>query len=164
MSLAVAPSGDYVFSGGVDSTIRCWVMPSPNVDPYDAYEPSVLGSTLSGHADAVWGLSYHGPKQQLLSCSADGTVKLWKPSNRTQPLVRTFGASAGEDRVPTSVDWIYSDPAHMVAAYNNAACIIYDLETGKPVIKLDTVMMIILLSKMNLVNSLSIIRSRPRWA
>lgn len=92
-----------------------------------------------GHADAVWGLSYHGPKQQLLSCSADGTVKLWKPSNRTQPLLKTFGSN-DDGKVPTSVDWIYSDPSHMVAAYSNAACIIYDIESGKPLIKLDTVL------------------------
>lgn len=137
LCLAVAPTGDFIFSGGMDTTIRCWVMPSPNVDPYDPFEPSVLANTLNGHADAVWGVSYHGQKQQLLSCSADGTVKLWKPSNPTQPLLRTFGG--GESRVPTSIDWILVDPNHMVAAYDNSACIIYDIETGKPVIKLDTV-------------------------
>ena len=27
---------------------------------------------------------------------------------------------------------------HMVAAYNNAECVIYDIETGNPTIKLDT--------------------------
>ena len=37
LSLAIASSGDFCFSGGIDSTIRVWSMPSPNVDPYDSY-------------------------------------------------------------------------------------------------------------------------------
>ena len=37
LSLAIASSGDLVFSGGIDSTIRVWNMPSPGVDPYDCY-------------------------------------------------------------------------------------------------------------------------------
>ena len=48
LSLDVAPAGDYVFSGGQDSTIRVWNMPNPNIDPYDAYDPSVLAATLTG--------------------------------------------------------------------------------------------------------------------
>ena len=40
--------------------------------------------------------------------------------------------------MPTSVDWVKDDHSHMVAAYNNADCVIYDIETGNPVIKLDT--------------------------
>ena len=37
LSLAVAPDGDYCFSGGIDTTIRCWNMPHSTVDPYDSY-------------------------------------------------------------------------------------------------------------------------------
>ena len=48
LSLDVAPAGDYVFSGGQDSTIRVWNMPNPNIDPYDAFDPSVLAATLTG--------------------------------------------------------------------------------------------------------------------
>ena len=48
LSLEVAPAGDYIFSGGQDSTIRVWNMPNPNIDPYDAFDPSVLATTLSG--------------------------------------------------------------------------------------------------------------------
>ena len=40
--------------------------------------------------------------------------------------------------MPTSVDWVKDDLSHMVAAYTNADCVIYDIETGNPVIKLDT--------------------------
>lgn len=140
LSLDVAPAGDYVFSGGQDSTIRVWNMPNPNIDPYDAFDPSVLATTLTGHTDCVWDLSYHGSRGQLLSCGADGTVKLWSPSAHSSPLLKTFtsDASGGRGLVPTSVDWVYDDSTHLVAGYNSGACIIYDIETGKSVIKLDS--------------------------
>ena len=54
LSLDVAPAGDYVFSGGQDSTIRVWNMPNPNIDPYDAFDPSVLASTLTGKSFSFW--------------------------------------------------------------------------------------------------------------
>lgn len=137
LSLAIASAGDLLFSGGLDATVRCWNMPSASVDPYDAFEPSVLAATLLGHQDAVWGLAHHAQRQQLLSCSADGTVKLWSPLNKTQPLLSTF-VGGEECGVPTSVDWVREDPTHMVAGYDSGACVIYDVESGKPVIKLDT--------------------------
>jgi WD40 repeat protein len=91
-----------------------------------------------GHTDAVWGLSYHGPRGQLLSCSADGFVKLWSPSPTAHtPLLKTFG-SEQPGLLPTSVDWVYDEPTHLVAGYSSGAAIIYDIDTGKQVIKLDT--------------------------
>ena len=98
--------------------------------------PSVLVATLRGHTDAVWSLAYNTSRQQLLSASSDGTVKLWSPVNKTQSLLRSFEREAA---MPTSVDWVKDDQSHMVAAYTNADCVIYDIETGNPVIKLDTV-------------------------
>jgi len=135
LSLAIASSGDLCFSGGIDSTIRVWNMPNPSVDPYDCFDPSVLAATLRGHTDAVWSLAYNTSRQQLLSASSDGTVKLWSPVNKTQSLLRSFEREAA---MPTSVDWVKDDQSHMVAAYTNADCVIYDIETGNPVIKLDT--------------------------
>lgn len=37
----------------------------------------MLRGALSGHSDSVWGLVYSSAHQRLLSCSADGTVRLW---------------------------------------------------------------------------------------
>ncbi len=45
---------------------------------------------LDGHTDAVWQLAISGHK--LLSCSADGTVRLWDPS-LTEPLQSTFNSN-----------------------------------------------------------------------
>lgn len=157
----MAPDGDYCFSGGIDTTIRCWNMPHSTVDPYDSYDPNVLAATLTGHTDGVWSLAYLGGNhQQLLSASADGTVKLWSPISKSsastvgpQQLVKTFGyspssaSSTNEDGststnthnvVPTAIDWVYEDPSHMVAGYTNAACIIYDIETGKSIVRMET--------------------------
>lgn len=37
LSLAMTSSGEQCFSGGIDSTIQWWNIPSSNVDPYDTY-------------------------------------------------------------------------------------------------------------------------------
>lgn len=139
LSLAISPAGDFLFSGGVDASIRVWKMPSINVDPYDSYEPSTLFASLVEHTDAVWGLSFHLARQQLLSCSADGTVKLWAPAQgASNALVKSFGeAEFGSHGSPTSVDWVYEDPSRMVVAFEDAACIIVDIESGKTVTSLD---------------------------
>ena len=118
--------------------------------------PKVLESTLTGHSDAVWSLSYLGSRKELLTASADGTVKLWSvgigestglPGFIQPPLLKTFGSTAdsaaaadvpASTSAPASVDWVRVDPAHFVAGYTNAACVIYDVETGKQVVKLDT--------------------------
>ena len=42
------------------------------------------------------------------------------------------------DGTPTSVDFVRDDPNRMVTSYTSAACIVFDLETGQPVTRLDT--------------------------
>ena len=67
-------------------------------------------------------------------------------SGDKQQLLKTFGSSCSTDgggggqdgSVPSSVDWVRVDPAHFVAGYVNANAVIYDIETGKQVVKLDT--------------------------
>ncbi|TNM95718.1 hypothetical protein fugu_016801 [Takifugu bimaculatus] len=110
-------SGEQCFSGGLDATIQWWNIPSSNVDPYDTYDPSVLAGSWTGHTDAVWGLAYSGIKNLLLSCSADGTVKLWNPTEKS-PCISTFNTNR-EYGIPTSVDFNGCDPAHMVVSFNS---------------------------------------------
>uniref|UniRef100_A0A8D0A1U0 Striatin-3 n=1 Tax=Sander lucioperca TaxID=283035 RepID=A0A8D0A1U0_SANLU len=116
LSLTMTSSGEQCFSGGIDSTIQWWNIPSSNVDPYDTYDPSVLAGSWLGHTDAVWGLAYSGIKNRLLSCSADGTVKLWNPTEKN-PCISTFNTNK-EHGIPTSVDFNGCDPAHMVTSQN----------------------------------------------
>jgi WD40 repeat protein len=55
-------------------------------------DASVLHSRITGHSNAVWGLTINGSK--MLSCSADGTVKLWDTENNTG-LLNTFSLENG---------------------------------------------------------------------
>ncbi|KAM8833391.1 striatin-3 isoform 2-T2 [Synchiropus picturatus] len=129
LSLAMTSSGEQCFSGGLDSTIQWWNIPSSNVDPYDTYDSSVLAGTWTEHSDAVWGLAYSGIKSRLLSCSADGTVKLWNPQEK-KPCISTFNSNR-EHGTPTSVDFNGCDPAHMVVSFNSGDVVVYDLETSQ---------------------------------
>lgn len=88
-------TGNNCFSGGVDGKIHCWSLPPANIDPYDSYDPSLLSQTLTGHTDAVWGLSMCHSRSQLLSVSADGTVKLWSPSSKV-PLLHIYTSEQGK--------------------------------------------------------------------
>lgn len=87
-------AGNRCYSGGLDGNIHCWTLPSANIDPYDSYEPSVLSHTLTGHTNAVWGLSMYHLRPTMLSFSADGTVKLWAPQ-APQPLLNTYVSEQG---------------------------------------------------------------------
>ncbi|XP_062973838.1 striatin-3 isoform X3 [Elgaria multicarinata webbii] len=136
LSLAISSNGEQCFSGGIDATIQWWNMPSPNVDPYDTYEPNVLAGTLIAHKDAVWGLAYSGIKNHLLSCSADGSVRLWNPSEKV-PCICTYNGNR-EYGIPTSVDFIGCDPAHMVTSFSTGNTVIYDLETSQSLVMLSS--------------------------
>lgn len=77
------------------STCPVVIRPAPVFAPVQS-DPSVLAGSWLGHSDAVWGLAYSGIKNRLLSCSADGTVKLWNPMEKN-PCISTFNANKGED-------------------------------------------------------------------
>lgn len=130
----MSTTGEQCYSGGLDGIINCWNIPSSNIDPYDSYDPSVLRATFEGHTDAVWGLSVNHVNGHLVSCSADGTVKLWSPQTKI-PLLNTF--TSDTEGIPSSVDFVRSEMDRIVVAYNSAHCIIYDTETGKQVVKLE---------------------------
>ncbi|XP_072896171.1 striatin-3 isoform X3 [Hemitrygon akajei] len=134
LSLAVSSNGEQCFSGGIDATIRCWNMPSPNVDPYDTYDPSVILSTLAAHTDAVWGLTFSSIKNRLLSCSADGTIRLWNPAEKS-PCLSTYNVER-ENGIPTSVDFVGADPAHIVGSFTSGNTVIYDMETSQSLVML----------------------------
>lgn len=135
LSLAVSPTGEFCYSGGIDGTLCCWKLPNICVDQYDAYDASVLQARLESHADAVWDLSAHSTLPHILSCSADGSVKLWAPHS-SKALLSDFVLDANTG-IPTSVDFIRSEPNHMVAAYNNKTACIFDMESAKPILKFE---------------------------
>lgn len=130
----MSTTGEQCYSGGLDGVINCWNLPNSNIDPYDSYDSQVLKGAYDGHTDAVWGLSVNHTKGHLISCSADGTVKLWSPQTKV-PLLNTY--TSEEEGIPSSVDFVRDEVDRIVVAYNSAHCIIYDTETGKPIVKLE---------------------------
>uniref|UniRef100_A0A8C7QE52 Striatin N-terminal domain-containing protein n=1 Tax=Oncorhynchus mykiss TaxID=8022 RepID=A0A8C7QE52_ONCMY len=131
LCVVMSSTGEQCFSGGLDGTIQSWNTPNPNLDPYDSYEPSVLRGALCGHTDSVWGLVYSGVYQRLLSCSGDGTVRLWDASD-TKPALVTFRSK--EFGVPSSVDVVSSDPAHMVTSFTSGQIGLFNMETQQLVL------------------------------
>ena len=70
---------------------RCWYCKyniaftsTDSVYTVVSVDSSILQDTLVAHTDAVWGLAIHSTRVQLLSCSADGTVRLWSPGLKMQ--------------------------------------------------------------------------------
>uniref|UniRef100_A0A4W5MYK8 Striatin n=1 Tax=Hucho hucho TaxID=62062 RepID=A0A4W5MYK8_9TELE len=135
LCVTMSSTGEQCFSGGVDGTIQSWNTPNPNIDPYDSYEPSVLRGALLGHTDSVWGVVYSSAHQRLLSCSGDGTVRLWNAAN-TSPALAIFNEK-GELGVPTSVDLVCSEPAHMVTSFSTGEIGLFNMETRQLILKLD---------------------------
>ncbi|ESO08119.1 hypothetical protein HELRODRAFT_156657 [Helobdella robusta] len=135
LTLAMSATGENCFSGGLDGTIRCWNIPNSNIDPYDSFDPSVLNTTISAHSDGIWGLSMHSGCVHLLSCSPDGTVKLWDPTIRT-PLLDTFLISS-EPGVPTSIDFVRCETNQIVVSYTSSNTYLYDIEKKRPIICLE---------------------------
>uniref|UniRef100_A0A674P874 Striatin, calmodulin binding protein n=2 Tax=Takifugu rubripes TaxID=31033 RepID=A0A674P874_TAKRU len=135
LSVTMSSSGEQCFSGGVDGTIQSWNTPEANTDPYDSYEPSVLRGALYGHTDAVWGLAYSSAHQRLLSCSADGTLRLWDATN-TSPSLTVFN-ERGELGCPTSVDLVSSNPDHMVVSFTSGDLVLFNMETQQLLLKME---------------------------
>lgn len=133
LCLAMSANGDQCYSGGLDGVINCWNLPNSNIDPYDSYDPDVLKCSLEGHTDAVWRLSVNHTKGNLVSASADGTVKLWSPNSKI-PLLNTY--SNDIEGIPTSVDFVRDETDKIVVSYKSAVSVIHDVETGKPILKL----------------------------
>lgn len=135
LCLAMSANGEQCYSGGLDGAINCWNLPNYNIDPYDSYDPEVMRCTLDGHTNAVWGLAVNHTKNSLVSCSADGTVKLWTPSGKIPQLNNTFTSET--EGIPTSVDFVRDQTDRIVVAYSSTHCLIYDTETGRQVVKLE---------------------------
>uniref|UniRef100_A0A670INP0 Striatin n=1 Tax=Podarcis muralis TaxID=64176 RepID=A0A670INP0_PODMU len=136
LCVVMSNTGEQCYSGGTDGLIQGWNTTNPNIDPYDSYDPSVLRGAFVGHTDAVWGLVYSGAHQRLLSCSADGTIRLWK-ALEIAPALNIFNDNQ-EMGIPSSVDIVSSDPSHMVASFNSGHTSIYNMETRQRILNLES--------------------------
>nr|XP_009478527.1 PREDICTED: striatin isoform X2 [Pelecanus crispus] len=136
LCVVMSSNGEQCYSGGTDGLIHGWNTTNPNIDPYDSYDPSVLRGAFVGHTDAVWGLVYSGAHQHLLSCSADGTIRLWK-ATEIAPALNIFNDNQ-EMGIPSSVDLVSSDPSLMVASFNSGHTSIFNMETRQRILTLES--------------------------
>ncbi|XP_012868975.1 PREDICTED: striatin [Dipodomys ordii] len=136
LCVVMSSNGEQCYSGGTDGLIQSWNTTNPNIDPYDSYDPSVLRGPLLGHTDAVWGLAYSAAHQRLLSCSADGTLRLWN-TMEVAPALSVFSDNQ-ELGIPASVDLVSSDPSHMVASFSKGYTSIFNMETQQRILTLES--------------------------
>ncbi|KAG9484108.1 striatin isoform X3 [Eleutherodactylus coqui] len=136
LCVVMSNNGEQCYSGGTDGLIQSWNTPNPNVDPYDSYDPSVLRGAFEGHTDAIWGLVYSTAHQRLLSAAADGTIRVWN-ALEAAPALSIFNDNQ-ELGIPSSVDLVSSDPAHMVASFDSGHTSIFNMETRQKVLTLES--------------------------
>lgn len=103
---------------------------------------------LIGHTDAVWDLALVKDENTLISCGAEGAVKVWDvcgPSGGGSLKLswRWNGLDNDNDLeddidVPgaTSVEVLKTDLKRVAVAYQNAVVKIFEIETGKEMIRL----------------------------
>ncbi|VDL81843.1 unnamed protein product [Nippostrongylus brasiliensis] len=91
---------------------------------------------MRGHKDAIWSIAYHSSDNRLVSASSDGTVRLWEPGNFGEPLLRSIDAPSS-GLVPTSVDFVSTEPSQLLTAYTCSTAGIIDIETGATILSFD---------------------------
>jgi len=143
--LIISPSKQLIYSASLDSSIRVWALPSQSHTTYAPFDRSRIRGELIGHTDAVWDLALVRDESTLISCGAEGSVKVWDvsgPSGGSLKLTWTYaGLESNTDEVPsdddlpgaTAVEAIRVDLKRVAVAYQNAAIKIFDIETGKEV-------------------------------
>ncbi|CDW78768.1 wd40 repeat-containing protein [Stylonychia lemnae] len=69
-----------LYSAGSEGVIRIWRIPNLQEQKYypQSDGKNYCIGVFSSHKDVVWQLAYHPVDEQLLSVSADGSVKMWK--------------------------------------------------------------------------------------
>ncbi|XP_019858799.1 PREDICTED: striatin-3-like isoform X2 [Amphimedon queenslandica] len=133
LSLAVSSDGEVVYSGSADGQLRMWQTPNDLSDPFDIYDLDIQKGVLEGHTDAIWGLVFNQSNGLLASASADGHCILWDPVNSSQIKSIVSEEALGS---PTSIDFLHGES--IVVSYSTAKVVVYDVETGKPVVTLDS--------------------------
>ncbi|KAI0781213.1 WD40 repeat-like protein [Trametes elegans] len=146
--LVHSPTKGLLYSASMDSSIRIWALPPSSHTTYAPYDATRARGELIGHTDAVWDLTLARDESTLISCGAEGLVKVWdvsgpsgggslklswsydglETSTDLSPEVDLPGASA--------VEAIKSDLKKVAVAYQNASIKVFEIETGKELMKL----------------------------
>ncbi|TFK42790.1 WD40 repeat-like protein [Crucibulum laeve] len=145
-----SPSKQLLYSASLDSSIRVWALPAPSHTTYAPYDETRSRGELIGHTDAVWDLALVRDESTLISCGAEGVVKVWDVSGPSGggSLKLTWGWSGLESQdefhddsdAPgaTAVEALKSDLKKVAVAYQNAVVKIFDIESGKELSRLQS--------------------------
>lgn len=144
--------------------MRVWALPPASRTTYAPFDASIgiPLATLVGHTDAVWDLVLVKEERVLVTCGAEGKVKVWDVSPGALPtsaskeggkLITQWGyngtgagAETTEDGAEatapthspgaTSLAMIKTDLRMIAVAYRDAVVKIFDLESGKETARL----------------------------
>jgi len=145
-----APSKQLLYSASLDSSIRVWALPSQGHTTYAPYDETRARGELVGHTDAVWDLALVRDESTLISCGAEGVVKVWDVSGPSGggSLKLTWGWAGleSQDDVSeetdspgaTAVEALKADLKKIAVAYQNAVVKIFDIEGGKEISRLQS--------------------------
>ncbi|PIO72489.1 WD domain, G-beta repeat protein [Teladorsagia circumcincta] len=122
--------------------------------------------TLRSHLDAIRAMQFHPVEPVLITAGEDGTAKLWNldgakeksggkdgviccwnvPSttgdpyeaygNFGEPLLRSLDPPS-TGLIPTSVDFVSTEPSQLLTAYTSSTATITDIETGATILSFD---------------------------
>jgi len=118
------------FSGGLDGQIFAWPIPRLETELYDPWSESILGRRFVGHTDSVWSLSVQN--DNLLTCSADGTVKIWN----IETAEVKFNYSNEVNGIPSDAKFTKEFKKIIISWTNNFLTMV-DIETGSEVMKFE---------------------------
>ena len=124
------------------------MLPAHSHSAYAPYDESRARGELVGHTDAVWDLALVRDESTLISCGAEGAVKVWDVGGPLGGgyLKLTWGW-AGLERSDdlhedsdapgaTAVEALKADLKKVAVAYQNAVVKIFDIESGKELSRL----------------------------
>ncbi|KAI0327158.1 WD40 repeat-like protein [Cubamyces sp. BRFM 1775] len=146
--LVHSPSKGLLYSASMDSSIRVWALPPTSHTTYAPYDATRARGELIGHTDAVWDLALARDESTLISCGAEGLVKVWDVSGPSgggslklswsYEGLETSSDLSPEGDLPgaSAVEAIRSDLKKVAVAYSNAVIKIFEIETGKELMKM----------------------------
>lgn len=125
-AMAVSPDGCTLATGGSDSAVRLWQLPSGQL-LHTFAKRRFVGN---GHTAPVTAVQFHPDGRALYSASADGTLKEWDSAQRC--LLNTLPTAGW---TPTALT-IAPDSRQLVSAGSAGQIVIWDIATLLPVSRL----------------------------